>query len=270
MALTLALWMLLVLGNGAPTTVQAVQSNVPAPMSDQIDPAEDFSRRLPVSRQERSVSLPSEIQVVAGDTYGKWANSYCNNFSAWRVLASVNGWPERRIPVGATASIVCKAPAGAPASASMPVRKPAPAPAAKAPAGTWVHPLASGARGNSPNCWHTSQRPGHEGIDIAQPSGTPIRSVTAGTVYRKVNYHRTAGNYVTIRHANNVFTQYHHLASPAPVSVGQSVAVGQTIGRVGRTGNATGNHLHFEVMLGYDNNVNPGPFMRIRNVDLGC
>jgi len=134
---------------------------------------------------------------------------------------------------------------------------------------TWVHPLASGKQGNS--CYRTSRRPSHGGVDIAQPSGTAIRSVAAGTIYRKAYESGGAGYYATVRHAGNVFSQYHHLKSSSPLGVGASVSVGQTIGYVGRTGNATGNHLHFEIRTGsVSHRVNPAPFMRSRGISIGC
>jgi len=133
----------------------------------------------------------------------------------------------------------------------------------------WVHPLASGKQGNS--CYRTSKRPNHGGVDLAQPSGTPIRSVAAGTIYRKAYESGGAGYYVTVRHDGNVFSQYHHLKSSSPLGIGARVSVGQTIGYVGRTGNATGNHLHFEIRTGsVGNRVNPAPFMRARGINIGC
>jgi len=134
---------------------------------------------------------------------------------------------------------------------------------------TWVHPLASGRGGNS--CYRTSARPSHGGVDLAQPSGTHIRSVAAGTIYRKAYERGGAGYYVTVRHAGNVFSQYHHLKTSSPLSVGTPVQVGQVIGYVGRTGNATGNHLHFEIRTGsLSHRVNPASFMRARGINIGC
>jgi len=133
----------------------------------------------------------------------------------------------------------------------------------------WVHPLASGRGGNS--CYRTSKRPSHGGVDLAQPSGTPIRSVAAGTIYRKAYESGGAGYYVTVRHDGNVFSQYHHLRAHSPLGVGARVSVGQIIGYVGRTGNATGNHLHFEIRTGsLSHRVNPATFMRARGINIGC
>lgn len=134
---------------------------------------------------------------------------------------------------------------------------------------TWVHPLASSKLGNS--CYRTSRRPNHGGVDIAQPYGTPIRSVAKGSVYRKAYERGGAGYYITIRHAGNVFSQYHHLRASAPLSVGAPVQVGQVIGYVGATGNATGNHLHFEIRTGtVTHRVNPAAFMRSKGISIGC
>ncbi|MDB5237049.1 MAG: peptidase family protein [Parcubacteria group bacterium] len=89
---------------------------------------------------------------------------------------------------------------------------------------------------------------GWNGVDLGAPSGTPIYAAAAGTVIvSKVGgYNGGYGNYVVIDHSNGTQTLYSHFSSVS-VSVGQSVAKGQSLGGVGRTGDATGNHLHFEV-----------------------
>lgn len=106
---------------------------------------------------------------------------------------------------------------------------------------------------------------------MAQPRGTVIRSVAAGTIHRKGYERGGAGYFVTVRHAGNVFSQYHHLNASSPLSVGTPVQVGQTIGYVGATGNADGYHLHFEIRTGsLSHRVNPAPFMRSRGISIGC
>lgn len=200
------------------------------------------------------------VTVRSGDTYGRWATLHCGTFTAWPAIQAANGWPERAIPVGKTALIACYGHTDAP-----------PAPAQTA---TWVHPLASGTKvQNSRNCFRTSSRPGHGGADIRQPSGTPIRSVAAGIVQYKGFEGGGAGHYLRIRHAGNVFSQYHHLNARSPLAVGAQVSAGQTIGQVGRTGNATGPHLHLEIRAGgtsSGNRVNPAEFMRARGINIGC
>lgn len=87
----------------------------------------------------------------------------------------------------------------------------------------------------------------HEGIDIAVPSGTPIRAAKAGSVTLAAptgGY----GNYTCIDHGGGLSTCYAHQSSFA-VSSGQSVGQGEVIGTVGCTGSCFGDHLHFEVRV---------------------
>lgn len=59
-------------------------------------------------------------------------------------------------------------------------------------------------------------------------------------------YGSSYGNHVAISHADGSRTMYCHMSARL-VSVGDTVVQGQVIGRVGSTGNSTGNHLHFEL-----------------------
>jgi murein DD-endopeptidase MepM/ murein hydrolase activator NlpD len=87
----------------------------------------------------------------------------------------------------------------------------------------------------------------HEGIDIAAPSGTPIRSAAGGTVIY-AGWLGGYGNLVVVDHGGGVSTAYAHMSSIASGN-GQGVAQGQVIGYVGSTGHSTGPHLHFEVRI---------------------
>lgn len=84
----------------------------------------------------------------------------------------------------------------------------------------------------------------HLGVDYASPSGTPVRSIGTGVVESAGNL-GGYGNAVVVKHHNGHSTVYAHL-SQMLVKRGQSVAQGQSIGKVGATGWATGPHLHFE------------------------
>lgn len=86
--------------------------------------------------------------------------------------------------------------------------------------------------------------PGHVGLDIAAPSGTNVWASAAGKVV-KVSYNTMRGKYIIIDHGGGIRTTYMHNSSTY-VQVGQSVEQGALIAGVGRTGNATGNHLHIE------------------------
>ncbi|HVO34091.1 MAG TPA: peptidoglycan DD-metalloendopeptidase family protein [Gemmatimonadales bacterium] len=96
----------------------------------------------------------------------------------------------------------------------------------------------------------------HQGTDFAAPYGTPVRSISDGTVSfagREGDY----GNMVEIRHANGVTTRYGHLSAFAPgIHAGVAVVQGQYVGNVGASGLATGPHLHFEVRI-WGRAVNP-------------
>jgi len=90
----------------------------------------------------------------------------------------------------------------------------------------------------------------HPGIDIAVPSGTPIRAAAAGTVIFTEPEASSGGygNYTCIDHGGGLSTCYAHQESFA-VSAGQSVSQGQVIGYSDCTGYCFGPHLHFEVRI---------------------
>jgi murein DD-endopeptidase MepM/ murein hydrolase activator NlpD len=91
----------------------------------------------------------------------------------------------------------------------------------------------------------------HNGIDYGAAIGTPVLAAEKGRVIAVDNqdkycYRGAYGKYVVIQHENNLTTLYAHL-SLQTVSVGDYVRTGQIIGYVGKTGYATGPHLHFTV-----------------------
>jgi murein DD-endopeptidase MepM/ murein hydrolase activator NlpD len=92
---------------------------------------------------------------------------------------------------------------------------------------------------------------GGTAVDIAAPSGTPVRAAASGKILvaRSTGYNDGYGRYIILRseiQGVTVETIYAHL-SRLSVTVGQTVERGQVIGYVGSTGDSTGNHLHFEV-----------------------
>ncbi|MCX5067547.1 peptidoglycan DD-metalloendopeptidase family protein [Micromonospora lupini] len=134
------------------------------------------------------------------------------------------------------------------------------------PTAAWVDPM-PGASVTS--CFGERWGTLHAGIDLALPSGTPIRAAAAGTVTQAGDAADGYGNSVFIDHGNGYLTHYAHQSRIA-VTVGQKVKAGQVIGYEGATGDATGPHLHFEVHQGMWNQIDPAPFMRAHGVDLGC
>jgi len=98
----------------------------------------------------------------------------------------------------------------------------------------------------------------HTGLDIATPTGTPIKVVADGTV-TGASYNGAYGNLVKIDHGNGVETWYAH-TSKMYVSVGQKVSAGDIIAAVGTTGNSTGPHLHFEIRIN-GKHINPQNYL---------
>lgn len=86
----------------------------------------------------------------------------------------------------------------------------------------------------------------HQGVDLAAPKGTPIVASRGGTVTAST-FSDSLGNYVTINHGDGYSSLYAHMETRG-ASVGQSVSAGDCIGYVGKSGIATGYHLHFGIM----------------------
>jgi murein DD-endopeptidase MepM/ murein hydrolase activator NlpD len=149
----------------------------------------------------------------------------------------------------------------------------------------WTVPVLAGVVSG----FRTGGRPGHDGVDLGASRDTPIRAAAAGRVTHIECDNQSAswyscdddgspntpgcGWYMEITHAGNVVTRYCHLLYRPSVFLGQSVAPGQEIGRVGTSGHSSGPHLHFEVHLHGDRSANgavdPASFMRERGAPFG-
>ena len=127
--------------------------------------------------------------------------------------------------------------------------------------GTFAHPCPSGYI-SSGFGYRTQPIAGastnHKGIDFAAATGTPIYAAASGTVV-SAGYAGNAGNLLVINHGGGLATYYMH-CSKIYVSAGQSVTKGQNVAAVGTTGNSTGPHLHFQVMLN-GTPVNPANYL---------
>ncbi len=100
----------------------------------------------------------------------------------------------------------------------------------------------------------------HRGLDILAPDGTDARASEFGLVLYVGDGLRGYGNAVVLDHGEGVTTLYGHLES-FRVKSGDAVAAGQVIGAVGRTGNATTSHLHFELRM-EDEALDPVLYLR--------
>ncbi len=103
---------------------------------------------------------------------------------------------------------------------------------------------------------------GHKGLDIAAPYGTEIYAAADGTV----TYSGKRGDYgyiIIIDHGDGKTETVYSHNSKNLVKTGESVTAGQLIAYVGRSGNATGNHLHFEVRIN-GNQVDAAPYVGLK------
>jgi murein DD-endopeptidase MepM/ murein hydrolase activator NlpD len=103
----------------------------------------------------------------------------------------------------------------------------------------------------------------HSGVDISAPRGTKVRAASSGVIERAA-YTGGYGKLVEIDHGYGVKSRYAH-NNRVYVKPGQVVQQGQVIATVGTTGQSTGPHLHFEVMV-EDQKVNPMAYLPRRKL----
>lgn len=99
----------------------------------------------------------------------------------------------------------------------------------------------------------------HKGVDIAAPRGTPVRAALSGKVVYAGSDYSGYGKTVIIDHQNGFMSLYSHLKKIV-ASEGKLVRQREIIGTVGKTGRATGPHLHFEIRY-HEKLINPMRYM---------
>ena len=173
--------------------------------------------------------------VFTYDYSNPWGDKDVSGVTAPSVAAAFEAWNWKGLDLGVTP----------------PVTPPVEPPVTPVPAGKVVHPL-PGARltqhwGQNADAYARFGLWGHNGTDLAMPSGTPVRCIADGGV-AYADTDSDYGNYVRVWHAElGAWSFYAHLLKPGSVKVGQKVKAGETIGLVGSTGNSTGPHLHLEI-----------------------
>ncbi|MFG2163429.1 M23 family metallopeptidase [Micromonospora chersina] len=207
--------------------------------------------------QHRPLTVVAQrVQVSAfPDAYAKHEDL------AGRIVDALAGGAARTVEIAGKA--VCDAAAGARIAAS-----------------GWTAPLPGGVVSG----FRTTQRPSHNGVDLAADKRTEIHAASAGRVLvARCDPDRSGkrdcdrdgwpgkggcGWFVDILHAGGYITRYCHMIERPRVVPGQSVEAGEVIGLSGTSGNSSGPHLHFEVHVDSDRSsrgaVNPVPFMRER------
>ena len=122
--------------------------------------------------------------------------------------------------------------------------------------------------GENPDFYKKWGFPGHNGIDLGIPNGTPVLAAAKGAV-DKVSFEDGGyGNYVKLRHtdgSSTYYTYYAHLMQ-ASVAAGQNVEAGTTIGFSNNTGASTGPHLHFglrtsDISGAFKGYIDPMPYL---------
>ena len=106
----------------------------------------------------------------------------------------------------------------------------------------------------------------HNGVDIANTPGTPIRAVAAGTVIDS-GPAQGFGNWIRIRHEDGSISVYGHMQS-LYVAVGEVVQPGQLIAGMGSEGFSTGSHLHFEIWPDGATPSDPASWLAARGIGL--
>ena len=106
----------------------------------------------------------------------------------------------------------------------------------------------------------------HNGVDIANTPGTPIRAVAAGTVIDS-GPAQGFGNWIRIRHEDGSISVYGHMQT-LNVAVGEVVQPGQLIAGMGSEGFSTGSHLHFEIWPDGASPSDPAPWLAARGINL--
>lgn len=210
------------------------------------------------ARHRRDGVLPGVLPGLAAyrQRFGLFAAGAVGILSLTAVVPTAHAQPPQSAEASQlVATAVAPAPAPAaekPAPAAAPA---APAPAIPPPAPTHGSPV-PGARltahfGDGGSNWGGAT---HSGLDFAAPTGTPVKAVAAGTVI-SAGWDGPYGNRVVVKHTDGTSSTYNHLASAAVH--GGRVAVGQTVGHLGSTGNSTGPHLHLEIMTTHGGFVDP-------------
>lgn len=101
----------------------------------------------------------------------------------------------------------------------------------------------------------------HDGIDMANATGTPIYAAAPGKVVRVTYSNVGYGHHIVIQHEFGFSTLYGH-CSRIYVRSGQDVKAGEQIAEVGATGNVTGPHLHYEVFISEEGKTDPEQYLQ--------
>lgn len=131
----------------------------------------------------------------------------------------------------------------------------------------WAVPISSGFGDRAAPCRGCSTA--HSGVDFSPGAGAAIFAIADGVVYERGEGGTSWGHYVIIEHnidGERVYSGYAHMQSgSSPMFVGDDVKVGDFVGLVGATGQVTGAHLHFTIMIGSRHSyVDPFTYLKLK------
>jgi murein DD-endopeptidase MepM/ murein hydrolase activator NlpD len=184
----------------------------------------------PAQANEAAATTTTQIAGAVATQNATGDREFSELFASWKSIDTTGG-----IVASAPSIAAVSVPAGMPLQSAM----------LTSDYGMRTHPVLGGRRN-------------HKGVDLAQPTGTPVYATADGIVSRAEPY-SSYGNYIQIEHGGELQTRYAHLSGYA-VAAGQQVRKGDLIGYVGSTGRSTGPHLHYEVRVAGEA-VDPRPYM---------
>ena len=182
------------------------------------------------AQANEAAATTTQIAGAVATQHATGDREFSELFASWKSIDTTGG-----IVAAAPSIAAISVPAGMPLHGAM----------LTSDYGMRTHPVLGGRRN-------------HKGVDLAQPTGTPVYATADGIVSRAEPY-SSYGNYIQIEHGAALQTRYAPLTGYA-IAAGEQVRKGQLIGYVGSTGRSTGPHLHYEVRVA-GHAVDPRPYM---------
>lgn len=198
--------------------------------------------------QEELEQMESDLLDELAQAEKDYQNAKYQEYLAWLATSETTTVPTTAPTTAATTATTATDSDGTTGTTAATTATTAPTTSTPGSSASWILPCSytylSSAFGNreQPTAGASTY---HQGVDLAAPEGTPIYASRAGTV-SAATYGSSAGYYVKINHGDGFSSIYMHMTYYV-VRAGQSVSQGQLIGYVGKTGVATGNHLHFGI-----------------------
>ncbi|MER6995161.1 M23 family metallopeptidase [Streptomyces sp. NPDC000410] len=233
-------------GNEAPLTTLSIDSSADSGADATADAGEALRARILQQAEQQQAKVDAEAKAAAEQAAAEQAAAEAKK---QQTAAEAKAAEEKR-----------KAEAAAKAAAEEAARKAEAERLAKL-AASYSLPTSSytitSTYGQAGSMWSSGY---HTGLDLAAPTGTPAKAVHGGTI-KSAGWSGSYGYRIVLELEDGTEVWYCHLSSMT-VGAGQKVGTGETIGRVGATGNVTGPHLHLEVHTAGGDGIDPMAWLR--------